>query len=136
MEHRSGIRILSAVLIAAAVGLGAGTASPAFAGPGGRGPCADDMAKYCKDVQPGQGRIMNCMKEHENDLSPGCKAKVAEMGKNRREAREECRDDVVRFCDNVQPGGGRIFKCLKEHENELSAQCKARFEARHGKKAE
>jgi hypothetical protein len=37
-------------------------------------PCMKDMDRFCKDVQPGAGRIADCMKKHEAQLSPECKA--------------------------------------------------------------
>jgi len=42
----------------------------------GRGPCAADIEKFCKDVQPGGGRIIKCLKEHEVQLSAGCKEQL------------------------------------------------------------
>ena len=41
------------------------------------------------------------------------------------DARTACKGDDQRLCNNVSPGGGRIMKCFKEHESELSSQCKA-----------
>jgi hypothetical protein len=38
--------------------------------------------------------------------------------------RAGCTADVQRLCANVQPGGGRILACLKEHKDALSDQCK------------
>jgi len=38
---------------------------------------------------------------------------------------EACKPDVEKFCQNVQPGGGRIRQCLQQHEAELSDACKA-----------
>lgn len=34
-----------------------------------------------------------------------------------------CKDDVQRLCAGVQPGGGRILKCLKGHKEEMSVGC-------------
>jgi hypothetical protein len=34
-----------------------------------------------------------------------------------------CVADVKKFCAGVQPGGGRIVGCVKEHLSELSAPC-------------
>ena len=34
-----------------------------------------------------------------------------------------CKSDVARLCPGVQPGGGRIVGCLKEHKMEVSVGC-------------
>src|ERR1700683_4832300 len=38
--------------------------------------------------------------------------------------RAGCTDDAQKFCANVQPGGGRILQCLKDHKDSLSDKCK------------
>jgi hypothetical protein len=35
--------------------------------------CKPDIARFCSQVQPGQGRIKACMKEHLPELSEPCK---------------------------------------------------------------
>jgi hypothetical protein len=40
--------------------------------------CQDDAMKLCKDVKPGGGRIARCLKEHREELSPGCREKLPE----------------------------------------------------------
>ena len=35
--------------------------------------CKPDIAHFCSEVQPGQGRIKACMKEHIHELSDPCK---------------------------------------------------------------
>jgi hypothetical protein len=45
-----------------------------------------------------------------------------------------CAEDAARLCKDVQPGGGGIAQCLKEHENELSAACKDRIAQMKGRR--
>jgi hypothetical protein len=35
--------------------------------------CKPDIARFCSQVPPGQGRIKACMKEHIQELSEPCK---------------------------------------------------------------
>jgi hypothetical protein len=35
-----------------------------------------------------------------------------------------CMSDVKTLCGSIQPGGGRIRECMKEHRAELSIACK------------
>jgi cysteine rich repeat protein len=37
---------------------------------------------------------------------------------------EACRSDVKALCVSVQPGGGRIRDCMRDHRAELSNTCK------------
>jgi hypothetical protein len=87
-------------------------------------PCAEEIAKFCKDVKPGGGRILNCLNEHEKALSVSCREKLEESKKRLMEAQQACAGDMEKFCKDVQPGGGRILKCLKEHMKELSSACR------------
>lgn len=36
--------------------------------------CKPDVEKFCSGVAPGGGRIMECLKQHESELSDACKA--------------------------------------------------------------
>jgi hypothetical protein len=38
--------------------------------------------------------------------------------------RTGCTEDYQRLCAGVQPGGGRVLACLKEHKDALSDKCK------------
>jgi hypothetical protein len=38
--------------------------------------CAEDAKKLCKDEKPGGGRIKQCLKKHESELSSACKSKM------------------------------------------------------------
>ena len=87
-------------------------------------PCVADAEKLCKGVQPGEGRMARCMKEHEKELSSGCKENIGKMKEKVKEVAEACKDDAAKVCKDVKPGEGRILRCLKQHEAELSPACK------------
>lgn len=40
------------------------------------------------------------------------------------EARAACDPDIQKLCPTVQPGGGRILACLKQHKDQVSDGCK------------
>ena len=87
-------------------------------------PCAEEIAKHCKEVKPGGGRILDCLNEHQKELSVSCKKKLEESKKKLMEAQQACTEDMGKFCKDVQPGRGRILKCLREHSQELSSACR------------
>lgn len=91
-------------------------------------PCSDDLEKFCKDVLPGGGRIIECMENHENELSAACKVKFQDVMKRINEAKEACAQDIESICKDVQPGGGRIAKCLKENKEKISPECREKLE--------
>jgi hypothetical protein len=94
----------------------------------GRDACEEDVAKFCKDVRPGGGRIAACLKAHENELSPSCKASVGEARKKAWDWQQACAADASRFCKDTKPGGGRILKCLAANERDLDPRCKQALE--------
>jgi hypothetical protein len=93
------------------------------------GACKADREKFCKDVKPGEGRIVKCMKEHEADLSPECKEKMSEakekMGEKKEEWNKACGEDQKTLCGDVKKGHGAVMKCLKKNESKLSEGCKS-----------
>jgi hypothetical protein len=34
--------------------------------------CMKDMGKFCNDADPAKGGMLNCLKDHENELSTSC----------------------------------------------------------------
>ena len=91
-------------------------------------PCAEDVEKFCKDVQPGGGRLVECLKQHEKELSGPCKQRMEEARETATEVHQACVDDVHKFCGDVTPGKGRVARCLKEHASQLSPECKKESE--------
>ncbi len=96
-------------------------------------PCADDAANLCQGMKPGGGAVAKCLKEHASELSPACKANMAKAKHRAKGIKEVCKDDARNFCKDEKPGKGRIMRCLKQHEAELSDSCKAMVDMPKGK---
>ena len=91
--------------------------------------CKADAEKYCANVQSGGGRIIKCLMEHSQDISQECSSSLAQHKQQSGGGfRQACRNDADKYCADVQPGGGRIIKCLMGHSQELSQECSASLE--------
>jgi len=94
-------------------------------------PCAGDIARFCGNVQQGEGRIATCLKQNEAQLSPMCKMHLVQVKEALKEAHQACEDDITMFCGGVKPGEGRVVECLKANKAHLSRKCKRKlFEAK------
>lgn len=47
-----------------------------------------------------------------------------EIAVNMKELKKSREADYKKLCPDVRSGGGRIVRCLKEHEADLSAPCR------------
>jgi hypothetical protein len=95
---------------------------PALAQVPRRGPCFADAQRLCPDAKM-IGERAQCLKSHEAELSPACKARRERVRAQVTAIKEECLGDVERLCKDVPPGGGSIARCLKAHKAELSPAC-------------
>jgi hypothetical protein len=71
MVEKSGKQVLAAgaiLLLSASAAMAQSAAAKAVLGA-----CKPDIARFCSQVPPGQGRIKACMKEHLPELSEPCK---------------------------------------------------------------
>lgn len=94
------------------------------------GPCRADADQYCRQSQGDQKAATDCLLDHQQDISDACyenlKQRLAGKGNGNSEGgagRKACKQDVEALCKGIQPGGGRIVNCLKEHQKDLSDAC-------------
>lgn len=43
-----------------------------------RAACADDVQKFCANIEKGKGATRTCLEQHEKELAPACSAARAE----------------------------------------------------------
>ena len=103
-------------------------------GGGGFKSCKPDIEKFCKGVKPGEGRILECLKENRERLTGECKQTMTEAKEKMKEFQEACKEDAEEFCKDVQPGEGRIMECLKKHEDHISKKCNNMLEKKYEKR--
>ena len=90
-------------------------------------PCTAEVKKYCANEPAGVGMIQACLKKHDADLSATCKSKVGDLQKEIGSIAATCQYDIMRFCEDVTPGGGRVATCLQDHRDDLSPECNDRL---------
>jgi hypothetical protein len=91
-----------------------------------RGECKADREKFCASVPKGDKKAMwQCMKDNEAQLSEPCKNHIAKMREKGKGIKKACKEEHKKLCKDVKPGEGRIIKCLKQNEAQLSDACKA-----------
>ena len=44
---------------------------------------------------------------------------------NRSALREACAADIEKFCADAEAGGHHVMQCVRQHQDELSADCKS-----------
>jgi len=87
--------------------------------------CGVDYKKFCANVKPGDGRIGKCLMQHKDEISQPCRSFFQQATKNlMNEFVAACQTDVANNCKGVQSGEGRILNCLRDHNKNISNDCK------------
>lgn len=93
--------------------------------------CKKELDTYCKEVTPGEGRILACLYAYSDKLSGRCEYALYDAAAQLERAvaaltyvANECRGDLEKFCANIQPGQGRLAACLEKNDDKVSGRCK------------
>ena len=93
--------------------------------------CKVELEKYCKDVTPGEGRVLACLYAYGDKLSPKCEYALYDAAAQLERAvaalsyvANECDEDLDKYCSAVTPGEGRLLNCLEKKSKQLTKRCK------------
>jgi hypothetical protein len=113
--------------------------------------CRSDYQNVCANVPPGTKDSLQCLVQHSDQVSAGCRNALAPAAASAAAApaaatasaattttpahplspreqahalRSQCGGDFQKFCPAVPLGGGRGVACLREHAAELTPACR------------
>ena len=93
--------------------------------------CKVELETYCKDVTPGDGRILACLYARSDKLSGKCEYALYDAAAQLERAVaalayvvNECADDLEQHCSGVAAGEGRLLECLEKNDKNVSGRCK------------
>jgi len=93
--------------------------------------CNTELTTFCKGVKPGEGRILACLYAFEDQVSDKCTyavynaaAELEQAVNALKFAATQCKDDLLKYCGDVQVGEGRGLACLEKNEKTVSQACK------------
>ena len=81
--------------------------------------CGADISQLCAGIQPGEGRITGCVREHFTQLSAPCRNALISGAT----ITKACKADYQLKCAGIEPGGGRSQACMEDHFAELDERC-------------
>jgi hypothetical protein len=89
-------------------------------------PCTEEIRTFCADVQPGGGRILQCLKTNEAKLSPACVRRIDDLrAALSGPVGSACRDDLAALCYHPKASTDRqsMLQCLQANQARVSAGC-------------
>jgi len=93
--------------------------------------CKQELETFCKDVTPGEGRVLACLYAHNDKLSGKCEYALYDAAAQLERAvaalsyaMNECRDDLEKFCSGVPAGQGRLLNCIRTNDGKVSERCR------------
>ncbi len=93
--------------------------------------CKKELNSYCKNVTPGEGRVLACLYAHGDKLSGQCEYALYDAAVQLERfvaaltyVANECAEDMEKLCENIRPGEGRLLECLDKNKKKVSKRCK------------
>jgi hypothetical protein len=93
--------------------------------------CKKELDSFCKEVTPGEGRVLACLYAFSDKLTGRCEYALYDASTQLQHAvatltyvANECEADLEKHCATVKAGEGRLAACLKKNEKDVSTRCK------------
>ena len=80
--------------------------------------CASDVLLLCKDVEPGDKRIEECLESKQHFLNSMCKGSRLYADR----LPFPCQEDAQALCESSQDDAFQLM-CLRKHRNKISQRC-------------
>ena len=92
--------------------------------------CEKELTTFCKDVTPGEGRVLACLYAFSDKLTGQCEYALYDAAVQLERfvaalsyVANECDEDLDKFCADIAVGEGRVLKCLDENASKINARC-------------
>ena len=92
--------------------------------------CSKEIKAYCSSVTPGGGRLVSCVKAHEDKLSSECIYAINRAGywlgflaRTFTYVASQCEADALKYCPDVKLGEERVLNCLRSNKANLNKYC-------------
>lgn len=90
-------------------------------------PCKGDIETLCPEVEKGDGRVLECLRNKSAKVSPRCRAHWDTMKKEGQAIRKFCAEDRKKVCAEAKSRAD-IVKCLDKNKEKITAPCKTAIE--------
>ena len=81
--------------------------------------CRQDVDSHCSSVTPGDGKVHQCLVDHQEQLTTACRAETNHLQMTAASNVElspslgrACAAERAQHCAGVTPGKARVFNCL------------------------
>jgi Golgi apparatus protein 1 len=101
--------------------------------------CRNDVTQFCAKVEPGKGRVHQCLRDNRQQLSAACKDEERKLNiiqseniELRPRLKAMCKEERSVYCQSVAPGKGRVVRCLQENLDKagFSQACRSELNRR------
>ncbi|GAX77303.1 hypothetical protein CEUSTIGMA_g4749.t1 [Chlamydomonas eustigma] len=101
--------------------------------------CRTDVEAYCKDTEPGEGRVHTCLRFNKDKISERCRNEEMKLAaleyrdiRLRPKLNKMCSEEKAVYCKDVKPGKARVVKCLMENmaQPNFGEECKEELQKR------